>query len=162
MRFARAARCTLIGSAVAAVAALDWTFIVMRGVLTQQPDGPIFMILVVYSTAPTRVLAVFLGFVIAAAACRWGSRVPGTPGAKTMFTIVATASVVLAVRSLDLSWQFQANGAMQLWLLGVTALLITATASAVAMEASAVKEAAMAAGCCEVDAASSGNAETGV
>ena len=45
-----AARCTVIGSAVAVVAALDGTYSVMRGVLTQRPDGLVFYILVLYPT----------------------------------------------------------------------------------------------------------------
>ncbi len=130
-----AARCTVIGSAVAVVAALDETYRVMRDVLTQRPDGPVFYILVLYPTPPTRILAIFLGFVIPAAACRWGSRVPGTLGAKMLFAIAAAGAVALAVRALDLSWQFEANGAMQLWLTGATALLISAAASAVAIQA---------------------------
>jgi len=63
--------------------------------------------------------------------------VPGTLGAKLLFAIAiaAAGAVAVAVRALDLSWQFEANGAMQLWLIGATALLLSAAASAVAIQA---------------------------
>ena len=88
------------------MAALDGTYSAMRDVLTQRPGGLAFYIYALYPDPPTRVLAIFLGFVVPAAACRWGSRVPGTLGAKLLFAIAAAGAVAVAVRAVDLSWQF--------------------------------------------------------
>ena len=129
----RAVRCGAISSVVALVAALDPTYRVMRAVLTEPFDGPVVLILVVYPSAGTRALAVILGFSLTAAGCLLGSRVPGSPRSKIVFTLLAGAAVAVVVRAQGLSRHFEANTAFQRWILGLTVLLVAAAASAVAI-----------------------------
>ena len=105
----------------------------------EQPDGPVFLIAITYPEPPTRILAVCLGFVLPVAACRLGSRIPGTAQAKTAFTIVAGAAVALTVRWRAFSY-YEPNSAFVSWLLGLTAVLVAAAALGTRRKADRSKE----------------------
>jgi len=82
------------------------------------------MILIPYPTPGTRVLGMVIGFVLPAAACWFGDRVPGKQPAQALFTVAAAGVVALIVRSQGLSWAHDANLAFRRWILGLAAAVV--------------------------------------
>jgi hypothetical protein len=108
----------------AAVAAFDWPYDALRGVLTEQSDGAILMLFIPYPTHGTRILGMVIALVCTAAACRFGYRIPGGLLPKALLSITAAAVVALIVSSHGLSWAHEANLAFRRWILGLVAVVL--------------------------------------